>query len=462
MARKPLEGTVAASVMEHGTGALNIDGCRVDGDMSGAHYGGRQLNASDTFGQVAGKGYQTKPHTSGRFPANLIHDGSDEVVAAFPTTAPAKAAARGELSDIRGDNFNRAGGKRVVDSNSVRGHTDNGGSAARFFFRAGHEKEDLLFCRAKAILSAWKLTKGVQPCSQENASVAESSLCLSRQAVVSVLSDAVIAASRGDRLLSDARGLSTTATESECERLCETLITAMLISESVALPAPSQDVLIQNGCHVNVAAIQKPTDTMTITISLPKSGGYAEHVTFSIMPSSMAHGARGLNDRFRYCAKASKRDRDEGLERFEAKRREDQSAWIRKCNVCGDTFCDPVTSSPHCGHNDFGWVEPSARRNVHPTVKPTDLMRYLCRLITPPNGVVLDPFMGSGSTGKAAVLEGFGFIGIEREAEYVRIASARIEHAHNQHIAKRPSLSEISDLGCRDDVYKTSPTINVL
>jgi site-specific DNA-methyltransferase (adenine-specific) len=65
-------------------------------------------------------------------------------------------------------------------------------------------------------------------------------------------------------------------------------------------------------------------------------------------------------------------------------------------------------------------------RNHHPTVKPTDLMRYLCRLVTPPGGTVLDPFMGSGSTGKAAMLEGFGFIGIERDPEYVKIAEARI------------------------------------
>jgi len=70
-----------------------------------------------------------------------------------------------------------------------------------------------------------------------------------------------------------------------------------------------------------------------------------------------------------------------------------------------------------------------AERNVHPTVKPTALMRYLCRLVTPPGGVVLDPFMGSGSTGKAAVLEGFRFIGIEREAEYVEIARRRVEKA---------------------------------
>ena len=75
---------------------------------------------------------------------------------------------------------------------------------------------------------------------------------------------------------------------------------------------------------------------------------------------------------------------------------------------------------------DGGRQNTSPRRNHHPTVKPTALMRYLCRLVTPPGGVILDPFMGSGSTGKAAMLEGFRFIGIEREAEYVEIAAGRI------------------------------------
>jgi site-specific DNA-methyltransferase (adenine-specific) len=72
---------------------------------------------------------------------------------------------------------------------------------------------------------------------------------------------------------------------------------------------------------------------------------------------------------------------------------------------------------------------PLPTANTHPTVKPTDLMRYLVRLITPPNGTVLDPFTGSGSTGKAATLEGFNFVGIEQSAEYVKIANARINHA---------------------------------
>ena len=75
-------------------------------------------------------------------------------------------------------------------------------------------------------------------------------------------------------------------------------------------------------------------------------------------------------------------------------------------------------------------------RNSHPTVKSTMLMAYLCRLVTPPGGVVLDPFMGSGSTGVAALREGFRFIGIEREEEYFDIAKQRMEHAKNQNNAK--------------------------
>jgi site-specific DNA-methyltransferase (adenine-specific) len=68
-------------------------------------------------------------------------------------------------------------------------------------------------------------------------------------------------------------------------------------------------------------------------------------------------------------------------------------------------------------------------QNNHPTVKPTELMRYLCRLVTPVGGTVLDPFMGSGSTGRGAILEGFEFIGCELSDEYIQIADARIKAA---------------------------------
>jgi site-specific DNA-methyltransferase (adenine-specific) len=214
VARKPLVGTVAANVLEHGTGAINVDGCRVqhgdDVDLTAV-----QRQQAEGTGVAVGKGFvgsiigkeipMYKP--GGRWPANLIHDGSEEVVGLFPQTTSGK---------MKPTHTNAA--RSVYGQNAADGYTTmetygDSGSAARFF----------------------------------------------------------------------------------------------------------------------------------------------------------------------YCAKASKRDRDEG--------------------------------------------------NNHPTVKPTDLMRYLCRLVTAPNGTILDPFTGSGSTGKAAMLEGFQFIGIEREAEYVEIAKARIEAA---------------------------------
>ena len=123
------------------------------------------------------------------------------------------------------------------------------------------------------------------------------------------------------------------------------------------------------------------------------------------------YGDSGSAARFFYCAKASKRDRNEGLDGFEAKRDHDGR---KDGGVGGD--------NPRNRTNN-------AKLNHHPTVKPTTLMQYLVRLVTPPNGIVLDPFMGSGSTGKACAYEGFDFIGIDQSAEYVEIARARIDFA---------------------------------
>ncbi len=203
MARKPLSGTVAATVMEWGTGALNIDGCRVhaaDVSTERKRHGGGLAGNGSSYELPDSK--NTQP--PGRWPANVIHDGSDEVVGLFPVT------------------------------------TSGGGDK--------HGRKASSFCAS----TDWQAFKGTS-----------------------------------------------------------------------------------------------------------------------------IGGDTGSAARFFYSAKASKKDRGEG--------------------------------------------------NTHPTVKPTDLMAYLCRLVTPPGGTVLDPFMGSGSTGKAAVAEGFGFVGIEREAEYIEIARARID-----------------------------------
>jgi site-specific DNA-methyltransferase (adenine-specific) len=136
-------------------------------------------------------------------------------------------------------------------------------------------------------------------------------------------------------------------------------------------------------------------------------GAFAQGGTHKDKPNqARVMGDTGSAARFFYCAKANKRDRNEGL----------------------DGFVNKVAGGMQ-GRADGTMGSITYNQNHHPTVKPTDLMQYLCRLITPPNGTILDPFLGSGSTGKAAMYEGFNFVGIELTDEYLPIAKARIEFA---------------------------------
>lgn len=147
-----------------------------------------------------------------------------------------------------------------------------------------------------------------------------------------------------------------------------------------------------------------------------KSGKMKQHIkggTFNVFSKQYPRDVETIGDsgsaaRFFYCAKASKADRDEGLEEMEEVRHSDR---VIDDGAGGDNPRNR-TNQP--------------RKNFHPTVKPTKLMQYLVKLVTPKGGTVLDPFMGSGSTGKACRLEGFDFIGIELDSEYVEIAKARI------------------------------------
>ena len=113
------------------------------------------------------------------------------------------------------------------------------------------------------------------------------------------------------------------------------------------------------------------------------------------------YGDKGGASRFFYVPKVSKKERNMGLDGFEDKERH-----MNLSSIVSDS------------------KEPA--KNNHPTLKPINLMTYLCRLVTPPGGIVLDPFMGSGSTGIAACLEGFRFVGMELDEDYFKIAEARI------------------------------------
>ena len=244
VARKPLIGTIVENVLEHGTGGLNIDGCRIGTDVVGWGGKGRSGDSATAGASRGGTqgGYnyddgEARP-VEGRFPANFIHDGSDEVVSLFPESTGGHAP--------KNSKANPFGGVNDTEREEIHYGT---GSAARFF----------------------------------------------------------------------------------------------------------------------------------------------------------------------YCAKASKAERNAGLEAFEDKKSQHNAGGIgRKVSVEKRL--------------EQGKENAPMMKNIHPTVKPVDLMKYLCRLVTPPGGVVLDPFMGSGTTGIAAKVEGFDFIGIEMDAEYLEIAEARIGH----------------------------------
>jgi hypothetical protein len=158
----------------------------------------------------------------------------------------------------------------------------------------------------------------------------------------------------------------TSATGNDCSLIVETLITTIQSIESASSPERQPRKLTLSLDHVRSAATREPSGITTITISLSKSDGSATDATFVFTPKNSAHGAKDCL-RFSYSAKANKKDR----------------AGSR-----------------------------------HPTIKPQSLLRWLCRLITPPSGTILDPFAGSGSLGQAALAEGFSAILIEREAEY--------------------------------------------
>jgi site-specific DNA-methyltransferase (adenine-specific) len=123
----------------------------------------------------------------------------------------------------------------------------------------------------------------------------------------------------------------------------------------------------------------------------------------------------GGASRFFYVAKASKRDRNEGLEDLPEKGKVFNGKNPESAGMAQGSVEDKFSTQP--------------AKNFHPTVKPTALMQYLVKLITPPGGTVLDPFTGSGSTGKAAILEGFDFIGIELTEDYWPIIEGRLKHA---------------------------------
>ena len=213
----------------------------------------------------------------------------------------------------------------------------------------------------------------------------------------------------------------------------------LTVAEAAAIKTSdfkSEELPVTPGCTGNCenctqcrcragAESQENTDTTTTTANHSKSNGCAPRATdentnsgSAVVAEDDSVLARGM--RFVYCPKASKKDRDEGCESLDDK----------VLAMSNQAKAEQARGNLHSGN--IGMNTGKKRKNNHPTVKPTELMRYLCRLVTPPGGLILDPFMGSGSTGKAAISEGFRFIGIDLNHEYIEIARARIADAERR------------------------------
>jgi hypothetical protein len=352
VARKPLgEKTVAANVLAHGTGAINVDGGRV-GAETWTRKGGEYSTpyGSSTTWNIS-KTPDINRTATGRWPANLIHDGSDEVVGLFPQTSSGLLARHHRVSGSGGASGFL--GESMKRDSFDKDYGNDSGTAARFFYCAKCSKKD----RNEGLDSSRTVKHATGLCKEENMELVVS---LQKATCGSTVRWGIDESGGSITGLCPLVSLSTTLTEISkitTSQICS-LLTRSLISESTA---DAKCEAKNGGSHAASAGSSSQSQLNTTSESQAESALGANHVV-SKMLSSISDGAN----------------------------------WI------------PAT-------------------NFHATVKPTDLMRYLCRLVTPPGGTVLDPFMGSGSTGKAALLEGFRFIGIERDKEYMKIAEARIK-----------------------------------
>lgn len=381
LARKMLEGTVEENWRKWGTGALAIDACRVPTE----DFLGGGATKETTADQKNNDGW-TRPwmddpaareaHAArvranveraerlGRWPANLIHDGSEEVVEVFPADAGARSPVRGTEPSAASNGNSTNARDRVAGVY----HAD-AGSAARFFYCAKpsqRERNEGLDSYETVIVEA---SFNLESPTWENEAHKVRLLVASATLPPKVMS---------------ASGLpSNNATEWN---------TILFGNEPTGL--------FQKGSMSTIETRTNSTTGLTILSYFQNC-----HINGSILGVNYETGSGGN----------------------------------RAANAGSGTLLVRTTNArmalalgaEHVASPMLLRISANVLRSEHPTVKPIALMRYLCRLVTPPGGTVVDPWCGSGSTGVAAVQEGFGFLGFEREAQYVEIAEARIAHARS-------------------------------
>ncbi len=373
VAMKPIDGTFVNNALTWGVAGLNIDGGRVGGDGWTKKDGEHSGSENGHIGQLSKRKAGVVRHSEqGRFPANFIHDGSDEVVELFPdsdTKRIDKPSMCDEEANTWGGTFQRNRGARGYDGN---------GSAARFFYCAKSSRIE-----RNGGLDGYLTVKYNNDKSNSGG--------LSWKDV------STVAVQLLRKVMSDLAAMSFNIGESGES------ITALCPKDSLSTTLTAISKIIELKILHSLTLSLTNEYTVGANYEMANGGNLAESVVslrkwILTITSGCLESARGAS------------------------------------SVALQTLLKI--------RNADEW---SQATNFHSTVKPLALMRYLARLTkTPTGGVVLDPFMGSGTTGIACVLEGREFIGIEREAEYIEIAEKRIEHAQSSIPVELPLFAEIA------------------
>lgn len=376
LARKPLVGTVEVNVLKHGTGALNIDASRIAGVPRTTHIDGN-IRGTEAFGGGQPVGVLT-PGATGRWPANVLLDES----AAAELDEQGGTLTSGALKPYKENHVNASSFQFSREKNYTSKASEGG--ASRFF--------KVVTCNESAN-GVESVSKGGHPHEGGSAQGPAKPEPLSGLKTPSVSMPGTLIGSK------QTSGNATQTIPS---------------SESACLLESQHERLSPKACHACGAEQNAPTDTTKTMTSPSRSSASVEGATSGSTSQNSEPGDPAYQSAFRYVAKPSRSERDAGCASLPA--RTGGEATDRANDSAG-------VENPRAGANRGGG------RNVHPTVKPIALMRYLCKLITPANGVVLDPFVGSGTTGMAALLEGFRFLGVEKTAEYIPLIKARLAHA---------------------------------
>ena len=470
VARKPVEGTVADNILEHGVGGINIDGSRVGDLVQDTSKNGRDnaVHKTTVFESGLQKEFDGEI-TTGRFPANIIHDGSEEVKELFPNTKG------GVQEELGAGGFIFTEGER--SNKPMAPGYDDEGSAARYFKEAQFSEEELQPSHNPIVVARKPiegtvaeniLEHGTGGLNIDESRVEHDDPDIERKKMDSPLGMFTNPNREGERGAGPApegRFPANVILDKEAGAILDeqvgelkpatsrtdTTSTGMFaggdagtvyadeggasrfFKESNFSEQEHEPTLPEGRFPANV--IHDGSEEVLEGFPETKSGepgimrkGVNEGSALGIESRSPGTPMTGFGDsgsaaRFFYCAKASTSERNAGIEEAKGSTGGKGGGIRRVCEFCGTNALEPEA----CKCEVKSWINP-LKKNFHPTVKPIALMEYLCRLVTPPGGTILDPFMGSGSTGIAALRLKFEFIGIEMSEEYVEIAATRIAH----------------------------------